>query len=386
MFFACYSAGWGSDMKRFVLILLILVNWPTYAFAQEGYARLKDIARLEGDRENALIGYGVVVGLAGSGDSRKNKSTIRSISNTLKSFGVLINDNEVNSRNAAAVMVTATIGSFAEKGDKIDVSVSAIGDARSLVGGTLLLTPLEALNGHTYAVAQGQISVGGYKFEQFGNTEQKNHPTVGIVPKGGTIERDNVVSMINEEGKVGIILNHSDFGTAINVADAIAQLGFDAQAVHSGKVEVAIPHNNRNDIVRSIAQIESLNVATDEEALLIVNERTGTIVSGGNVQVKSITVAHGNLELSIKTKYNVSQPDNFIVGRFNQASGNTVVVPDTTIRVTESDKKVTNTESATTVFQLVKELRQLGLSTRDIIVILQAADKAGAINGKLIIQ
>ncbi|MEZ8378224.1 flagellar basal body P-ring protein FlgI [Vibrio lentus] len=373
-------------MKYLFLTLLVFVGLPNYALAEEGYARLKDIARLEGDRDNALIGYGVVVGLAGSGDSRKNKSTIRSISNTLKAFGVLVNDNEVNSSNAAAVMVTATIGSFAEKGDKIDVSVSAIGDSRSLVGGTLLLTPLEALNGQIYAVAQGQISVGGYKFEQFGNTEQKNHPTVGIVPKGGTIERDNVASMINADGKVGIVLNHSDFGTAINVADAILGLGFDAEAVHSGKIDIVIPENNRSEIVRAIAQIESLNIMTDEEALIIVNERTGTIVSGGNVQVKSITVAHGNLELSIKTKYNVSQPDNLVVGRFNQSSGSTVVVPDTTIRVKEHEQQVKNIEKSTTVFQLVKDLRQLGLSTRDIIVILQAADKAGAINGKLIIQ
>ncbi|MEZ8236001.1 flagellar basal body P-ring protein FlgI [Vibrio splendidus] len=386
MFFVCYSVGWGSDMKYLFLTLLVFVGLPNYALAEEGYARLKDIARLEGDRDNALIGYGVVVGLAGSGDSRKNKSTIRSISNTLKAFGVLVNDNEVNSSNAAAVMVTATIGSFAEKGDKIDVSVSAIGDSRSLVGGTLLLTPLEALNGQIYAVAQGQISVGGYKFEQFGNTEQKNHPTVGIVPKGGTIERDNVASMINADGKVGIVLNHSDFGTAINVADAILGLGFDAEAVHSGKIDIVIPENNRSEIVRAIAQIESLNIMTDEEALIIVNERTGTIVSGGNVQVKSITVAHGNLELSIKTKYNVSQPDNLVVGRFNQSSGSTVVVPDTTIRVKEHEQQVKNIEKSTTVFQLVKDLRQLGLSTRDIIVILQAADKAGAINGKLIIQ
>ncbi|CAH7137767.1 Flagellar P-ring protein 1 [Vibrio chagasii] len=373
-------------MKNLFLVVLMLTALPTNLFADEGYARLKDIARLEGDRDNALIGYGVVVGLAGSGDSRKNKSTIRSIANTLKAFGVLVSDKEVNSSNAAAVMVTANIGSFSEKGDKIDVSVSAIGDSRSLVGGTLLLTPLEALNGDVYAVAQGQISVGGYKFEQFGNTEQKNHPTVGIVPKGGTIERENIARMVNADGKVGIVLNHSDFGTAINVADAILSLGFDAEAVHSGKVEVVIPYTSKNDIVRSIAQIESLKVITDEEALIVVNERTGTIVSGGSVQIKSITVAHGNLELSIKTKYNVSQPDSFIVGRFNENSGNTVVVPETNINVKESGYSVKKTGEFTTVFELVKNLRELGLSTRDIIVILQAADKAGAINGKLVIQ
>ncbi|MCG7489153.1 flagellar basal body P-ring protein FlgI [Vibrio sp. Of14-4] len=373
-------------MKRFLILVFLFASLPINSYAQESYVRLKDIARLEGERDNALIGYGVVVGLAGSGDSRKNKSTIRSISNTLKSFGVLVSDSEVNSRNAAAVMVTANIGSFAEKGDKLDVSVSAIGDARSLVGGTLLLTPLEAINGQTYAIAQGQISVGGYKFEQFGNTEQKNHPTVGIVPKGGTIERDNIAKMVNDNGKVGIVLNNSDFGTAINVADAIKGLGYQAEAIHSGKVEVAVPYKNKGDLVRSIAQIESLNVLTDEEALIIVNERTGTIVSGGNVKVKSITVAHGNLELSIKTKYNVSQPNNNIIGSFNQPSGSTIVTPDTKISINEKVGKVKQTEHETTVFNLVKELRQLGLSTRDVIVILQAADKAGAINGKLIIQ
>ncbi|MEZ8082568.1 flagellar basal body P-ring protein FlgI [Enterovibrio norvegicus] len=369
----------------FLIVFPLFVSFN--AMASESYARLKDIARIEGDRENALIGYGLVVGLAGSGDSRRSKSTIRSIANTLKQFGLIVGDDEVNSRNVAAVMVTGTIGSFAERGDKIDVSVSAMGDARSLVGGTLLLTPLEGIDGRIYSVAQGQISVGGYKFEQFGNTEQKNHPTVGIVPKGGMVERGNSSKLVNKDGKIGIILGDADFGTAINIADAINNLGYKAEAVHSGKVDVIVPDNSSSDVIRAIARIQALTVLTDEKALIIVNERTGTIVSGGDVKVSSLTVAHGNLELSIKTQYNVSQPQNVVIGRNSEGgNGQTVVVPDTTIKVTDDKASIANFQGETTVFTLVSELRKLGLSTRDIIVILQAADKAGAINGELVLQ
>ncbi|QUJ68512.1 flagellar basal body P-ring protein FlgI [Photobacterium sp. GJ3] len=369
------------------LVIFITFVFAANSFAAQTYVRLKDIARIEGDRENALIGYGLVVGLAGSGDSRRSKSTIRSISNTLREFGLIVSDDDINSRNVAAVMATSEIGSFSERGDRIDVAVSAIGDARSLIGGTLLLTPLEAIDGKTYAVAQGQISVGGYKFEQFGNTEQKNHPTVGIVPKGGTIERDNTGSLVNKHGKVGIVLRDADFATAINITDAIATLGYQAEAIHSGKVEVSLPSTNRNAVVRAIAKIESLNVLAAQKALIIVNERTGTIVSGGDVKVNSLTIAHGNLELSIRTQYSVSQPRDVIIGRHIEGNhSETVVVPDTTINVRDDNAKVAHFNNTTTVFTLVSELRKLGLSTRDIIVILQAADKAGAINGKLILQ
>lgn len=374
----------GITFKSLILFSLC-ISFDSSAL--ESYARLKDIARIEGDRDNALIGYGLVVGLAGTGDSRRSKSTIRSISNTLKQFGLIVSDDEVNSRNVASVMVTGTIGSFAERGDKLDVSVSAMGDARSLVGGTLLLTPLEGLDGRAYAVAQGQISVGGYKFEQFGNTEQKNHPTVGIVPKGGTVERGNSNQLVNRSGKVGIILSDADFGTAINIADAVNRLGYKAEAVHSGKVDVTVPAHSSSEVIRAIAKIESLNVLTDEKALIIVNERTGTIVSGGDVKVSSLTVAHGNLELSIKTQYNVSQPQNVVIGRDNDGNNaRTVVVPDTVIKVTDDKADLVNFQGESTVFTLVSELRKLGLSTRDIIVILQAADKAGAINGELVLQ
>ncbi|WP_017012271.1 flagellar basal body P-ring protein FlgI [Enterovibrio norvegicus] len=371
---------------KFLFFLLTLLVSPLVS-AAESYVRLKDVARVEGDREDALIGYGLVVGLAGSGDSRRSKSTIRSIANTLEHFGLVVSDSDVNSRNVAAVIVTGTVGSFSEKGDKIDVTVSALGDARSLVGGTLLMTPLEAADGRNYAIAQGQISVGGYKFEQFGNTQQKNHPTVGIVPKGGSIERSNMGTMINENGRIGIILREPDFNSAINIADAIRANGFNAEAVHSGKVEVVVGNQNSSNVIRTIARIQSIDVLIDQKAVIVVNERTGTIVSGGDVKVNAMTVAHGNLELSIKTQYNVSQPNNTIIGRNNTTNGRTVVVPDVDIKVNDNKKNVAvNFRNETTVFSLVKELRRLGLSTRDIIVVLQAADKAGAINAELVLQ
>lgn len=374
-------------MTRFINILFVVILscLPLTTVAQN-YVKLKEISRIEGQREDALIGYGLVVGLAGSGDSRRSSATIKSIANTLKKFDLIVANSEINSRNVAAVMVTGKIRSFAEKGDKIDVSVSAIGDARSLVGGTLLLTPLEAADGKLYALAQGQISVGGYKFEQFGNVEQKNHPTVGLVPKGATVERSTTESALGHKGYVGVILKDADFNLAIKVVDQMAENGLNAEVVHPGKIKVDTSKVKGNELFRTIAKIENLRVTTEPKYIVVVNERTGTIVSGGNVKVDSISVAHGNLELSIDTKYNVSQPSNVFLRDVDGSQIRSVVVPDTNIEVKEEAADVASFSAGTTVFVLVKELRKLGLSTRDIIVVLQAADKAGSLNGELILQ
>lgn len=370
--------------KKVVIFILGLV-FPTIVFSQN-YVKVKDISRIEGQREDALIGYGLVVGLAGSGDSRRNKATIKSISNVLNKFDLIVSNDDINSRNVSAVMVTGKITSFAEKGDKIDVSVSAIGDARSLVGGTLLLTPLEAADGNLYALAQGQISVGGYKFEQFGNVEQKNHPTVGLVPKGATVERSVNGSFLTRDGHVGIILKNPDFNLAIKIVDQMLLNGLEAKVIHSGKIRVKADSTQGNELIRTIAKIENLEVATESKSIVVVNERTGTIVAGGDVKINSISVAHGNLELSIKTQYSVSQPSNVFLEEVNNSQIRTAVVPDTNIAVNDSSRNVSSFSEGTTVFLLVKELKKLGLSTRDIIVVLQAADKAGSLNGELVLQ
>ncbi len=374
-------------MKHLINILFValLSGLPLTAMAQS-YVKLKEISRIEGQREDALIGYGLVVGLAGSGDSRRNNATIKSISNTLRKFDLIVANSEINSRNVAAVMVTGKISSFAEKGDKIDVSVSAIGDARSLVGGTLLLTPLEAVDGNLYALAQGQISVGGYKFEQFGNVEQKNHPTVGLVPKGATVERSSNEGALANNDYVGVILKDADFNLAIKVVDQMIEHGLSAEVVHPGKIRVNTSKLSGNELFRTLAKIENFQVETEPKYIVVVNERTGTIVSGGNVKVDSISVAHGNLELSIDTKYNVNQPNNIFLREVDGSQIRSVVVPETNIEVEEEGTDVASFSTGTTVFVLVKELRKLGLSTRDIIVVLQAADKAGSLNGELILQ
>jgi len=368
-----------------VVVFIMGIIFPSIVLSQN-YVKVKDISRIEGQREDALIGYGLVVGLAGSGDSRRNKATIKSISNVLNKFNLIVSNDDINSRNVSAVMVTGNITSFAEKGDKIDVSVSAIGDARSLVGGTLLLTPLEAADGNLYALAQGQISVGGYKFEQFGNVEQKNHPTVGLVPKGATVERSVNGSFLTRDGYVGIILKNPDFNLAINIADKMLINGLDAIVIHSGKIRVKVDSINGNELIRTIAKIENLEVATESKSIVVVNERTGTIVAGGNVKINSISVAHGNLELSIKTQYSVSQPSNIFLEDVKNSQIRTTVVPDTNILVNDSSRNVSSFSEGTTVFLLVKELKKLGLTTRDIIVVLQAADKAGSLNGELVLQ
>jgi len=373
------------SFKIYIYIYIIAILFSSAVFA-DNYVKVKDISRIEGQREDALIGYGLVVGLAGSGDSRRNKATIKSISNVLNKFNLIVSNDDINSRNVSAVMVTGKITSFAEKGDKIDVSVSAIGDARSLVGGTLLLTPLEAVDGNLYALAQGPISVGGYKFEQFGNVEQKNHPTVGLVPKGATVERSVNGHFLTKDGYVGIILKDPDFNLAIKMADEMLNNGLEAKVIHSGKIRVKVDYFSGNELIRTIAKIENLEVATEPKSIVVVNERTGTIVAGGNVKINSISVAHGNLELSIKTQYAVSQPSNIFLKNITNSKIRTAIVPDTNISVNDSSRNVSSFSEGTTIFILVKELKKLGLTTRDIIVVLQAADKAGSLNGELVLQ
>lgn len=347
--------------------------------------RLKDIARIEGVRDNALTGYGIVIGLAGSGDSAKNRLTVQSVANALSHFGVNINPDDLSTRNVAAVMVTATLPAFAEPGKKLDVEVSSIGDARSLNGGTLLLTPLDGPDGNLYALAQGAVSVGGYVVDSFGSRDQRNHPTVGRIPNGATVEREPPSGLAGEDRRIAIVLYQPDFITAQRVVDSLDRNipGAHAVADNAGKISVLFD-SAPTSMVRAVAEVESVPVLPDRSARVVVNERTGTVVAGGDVQIGAVTVSQGDLSIRIQTDYLVSQPEG---GYFAPSpSIATAVVPQSRIKVNDPAVKQVTLRDGTTVTELIAALRSIHLTTRDIISILQSIKAAGALRGELIIQ
>jgi flagellar P-ring protein precursor FlgI len=366
-----------------VTLILLITGLNSY-----GAIRLKELARIEGTRDNDIVGYGIVVGLAGTGDSSRSKATMQSITNTLAQFGINVEADDVSSRNVASVIVTAKLPPFSQPGDSIDVSVSSLGDARSLVGGTLLMTPLKAVNDKIYALAQGQVSVGGFKFDFNGNVVQKNHPTVGIIPSGASVERSTASEMVSADGNVNVILNSPDFTTANRVKQALnAHYGEPrATALHAGKIAIAVPEGDY-DLVDMITTIENIELTPDQVAKVVINERTGTVVSGGNVRIDDVTISHGELKVIISTEYSVSQPD---YGNFNRVGASpgvrSIVVPNTTIDVTETVAAAVDLPSGTSIADLVTALQQIKTSTRDVITILQGIKTAGALHAQLIIQ
>ncbi|WLQ15700.1 flagellar basal body P-ring protein FlgI [Hahella aquimaris] len=363
---------------------LALICFVVAQTASASSVRLKELARIEGVRENSLFGYGLVVGLAGTGDTHRSKATLQSIANTLQQFGISLNSDEIASRNVAAVTLTAKLPPFANSGDMIDVNVSSMGDARSLVGGTLLLAPLKAVNGKIYAVAQGQVSVGGFSYDLNGNVVQKNHPTVGVIPSGASVERGLSTDLVGEDGYINVILNQPDFTTASRIKNAINKtLGSGkARAVHAGKVSVLAPVGEY-DLVDYLTRIENAVIEPDRVATVVVNERTGTVVAGGDVTIDNVTISHGNIKVVISTDYQVSQP---IFVRETGRGVSTVVTPDTSIDVEESVAEPVRLSSGASIADLVTALRQIKTSTRDVITILQLIKTAGALHAQLVIQ
>ncbi|MFC5743560.1 flagellar basal body P-ring protein FlgI [Dyella tabacisoli] len=371
-------------MKRTQSIFWLALLCCSMAWADGASVRLKEIARVEGVRDNALTGYGLVIGLAGTGDTGKNHLTVQSVANTLSRFGVNISPEDLNSRNVAAVLVTATLPAFAESGEKLDVAVSSLGDARSLSGGVLVLTPLDGADGKLYALAQGPLSVGGYDVRAFGSAEQKNHPTVGRVPGGASVERQAPMGLGNDSRTLNVLLYQPDFTTAERVAESLRRhAGVSAMAEHAGKIRVTFDAPPA-DMIRAISLIENVPVTPDEVARVVVNERTGTVVSGGDVRLGSVTISQGDLRVSVQTDYLVSQPGGVIINPSRNIA--TTVVPQTNINVREPEARLVNMPNGATVADLVGALRNIHLSTRDVITILQSIKTAGALRGELIIQ
>jgi flagellar P-ring protein precursor FlgI len=339
--------------------------------------RLKDIATLEGFRQNQLVGYGLVVGLNGTGDGKKSVFTIQSLASMLEKMGITVNTKDLQVNNVAAVMLTANLPPFARVGSRMDVQVSSIGDAKNLQGGILLFSPLKGADGQIYAIAQGPVSTGGFSSEGSGGSVQKNFPTVGRVVGGASIEREIASDFANKENLL-LTLHHPDFTTVSRVAEAIntalsAQV---AKTPDAGTIEIQIPEAYAGNVVKFVTLIEGLTVTPDTAARVVINERTGTVVMGENVRVSTIAVAHGNLSVEIKESPQVSQPLPF-------SRGETVLTPDTDITVKEGNGKLMLLESGTSIGELVKALNLLGVTPRDLITIFQAIKAAGALQAEL---
>ena len=341
-------------------------------------ARLKDIAALKGARINQLVGYGLVVGLNGTGDGAGTKFTVQSLVNMIERLGIHTLPGQVKVSNVAAVMVTADLPPFARVGSKIDVLISSVGDAQSLQGGTLLLTSLRAADNRVYAVAQGPLLVGGFASAgAAGGGVQKNHPTVARISGGATIERE-IPFDFNMMEHLTITLHQPDFTTALRISKAINhQLsGEQAFPQDAGTIRVQIPDAYRKNLVSLIASLEHVVITPDNRAKIILDERTGTVVMGENVKISSVAIAHGNLSMHIKEEKRVSQPTPF-------SEGKTVVTDNSQVNVTEEDKKLILMPEGANLGDVVKALNAIGVSPRDLISVFQAIKASGALQAEL---
>lgn len=369
--------------RAYALILTLTLS--VLCFNLHAAVRLKSIARLSGLQENPITGYGLVIGLAGSGDSRRNKDTTLAISNLLQTFGVNINPNDINSRNTATVIISASLPSYAHQGDKLDINVASLGDARSLLGGTLLVTPLKGADNRVYALAQGPISIGGFKYDLYGNVIQKNHPTTGLIPGGAVVEKTLYNDVVDKTGDVHLILNHPDFTTADHIEAAInKQFGDQTALARSAQdIEIHPSPKARKHFIRFVSQLENIIITPDNLPTVVVNERTGVVVAGADVKIDAVTISHGNLQIAIATEYNVSQPT--LIQRMNRQV-RTAITPASNINVKEPSANLVSLNNGATVADLITALSQVQTSTRDIIAILESLKRAGALHAELVIQ
>jgi flagellar P-ring protein FlgI len=357
---------------------LALLLFLDLAVALPGESRLKDLVSIEGVRDNQLVGYGVVVGLNKTGDKQQTIFSNQSLANMLQKMGVAVDGTTIKVANTAAVMVTATLPPFAQPGTKIDVTAAAIGDAGNLQGGLLLMTSLRGANGQVYAVAQGPVVTGGFVAGRGGNNQTVNHPTVGRVPNGASVER--IAPSVEPTTHVRLQLRNEDFTTASRIVEVInKQFGVEkpiAQAENSALVDVETPPDWRPRMTQFIAALGELRVEVDIPARIVVNERTGTIVMGKDVRIAPVAILHGNLAVEIQTVLQVSQP-----GPMSQ--GKTEVVPEVTVRAKDEPTKNVVLKQGATVEELVRALTAIGSSARDIIAILQNLKAAGALDAEL---
>jgi len=342
---------------------------------------LRDVATVEGVRDNSLVGYGLVAGLKGTGDKQQTYFTVQTLASVLARMGVEIPpavlQSTVQVKNVAAVFVTASLPPFARPGLHVDAMVSSIGDARSLEGGLLLLTPLYAADGQVYAAAQGPVVVGGYMAGSAANSKQVNHPTVGRIPAGALVERDSSLDLAKLT-RLSLLLNDASFSTAEEVASVVNhELGTQtATVVDSRRIEIQLSPATQTAIPALLARVENLEVEVRRRAKVVVNERTGTVVLGKDVHLGAVSILHGNFSIEVTTTYSVSQPN-------PMASGQTEVVPQTKVNAGETPTRNVELSEGASVEQLVTRLQAIGATARDVISILQAIKAAGALEAEL---
>ncbi len=362
-----------NKIAKIIWISLTLLLLPALANA----VRIKDITDIEGVRTNQLVGYGLVVGLNGTGDGIKSEFTFQSVSSMLDKMGINVDPDDIKIENVAAVMVTADLPTFSRAGRRIDVIVSSLGDAESLYGGTLLFSPLKGADGKVYAVAQGPLVIGGFSAGGAESSVQKNFPTVGRVINGAIIEKE-ISNNFAQKEMLTFALHNPDFTTVSRMTEVINAALLDRVAVapDAGTVKVKVPEKYLGNLVWLVSMIEGLNVSTDSIAKVVINERTGTVVVGKDVKITTIAIAHGNLSVAIRESASVSQPLPF-------SDGETVTIPETDISVKEEKKKLMLIESGVSIGELVRALNLLGVSPRDLITIFQSLKASGALQAEL---
>jgi flagellar P-ring protein precursor FlgI len=358
---------------RGVLILLFLLASPAQAI------RLKDIASFKGVRPNQLIGNGLVVGLNGTGDGTNVNFNTQELANYLSQLGINASRDKLKVKNIAAVAVTAVLPPFARVGSRIDILVSSLGDAKSLQGGTLLLTPLKGVDGQVYALAQGPVSVGGGFTAEgaAGGGVTKNHPTAGRIANGATVEREIPFDFAGKE-EFSLSLHDADFTTSQRIVKAINQHLHSSYA-HSrngGTISIKLPPGYKDKVVPLLASLENLEITPDTTAKVVIDERNGTVVMGANVRLATVAIAHGNLMVQIKERPRVSQPLPF-------SQGETTVVPDTSVTIKEGENRLMVLPQGVSIGQVVQALNAIGVTPRDLIAILQAIKAAGALQAEL---
>jgi flagellar P-ring protein precursor FlgI len=375
--------GMIPQQNRIGTALLLGVMLAPLFFSTAGAAEVavRDIANIGGVRSNQLIGYGLVVGLEGTGDKSATGFTDQTVSNLLERVGLHVPREALKVRNVAAVVVTAELGAFARSGTRIDVTVSSLGDATSLEGGVLLQTPLRAANDTVYAVAQGPMTVGGFNVDSGTGTRfQQNHVTAGLIPAGAIVER-TVAGVVGEGGRLEILLDEPDFLTASRVAAAINRRYGGARAIDGGLIEVDFAGDlSTDDRVRLIGGIESLTVEPVPVARVVINERTGTVIAGGAVQILPVAISHGNLTIRIQTRSQISQPSPF------SDRGSTVVVPESDVQVDLGGGTVAVISEAPTVQDIAEALNALAVRPRDLIAIFTALKRVGALKAELTVM
>lgn len=360
-------------MFRFFIISFLLIS-------SINAQRIKDIAYVSGEDSEQIIGYGLIVGLAGTGDSYRTQFTIQSITSMLKRFGITVPQTDVKTKNVAAVIATTTLNSHLKPGSKFDVTVSSLGDASSLLGGTLIMTPMSGMTGTVYGYAQGPISVGGYDINtSTGGRVARNHALAGRVPQGGILKE--TLPAVEQNGQeVRLFLKMPDLTTSNNIANAINQkYGADvAKSADASEIKVNVPVASQSNLVGFLSELESLSVETDYHAKVVLNEKTGTVVAGSSVVIKPVTISHGSLNISIRSNPIISQP-----GAFSR--GNTEVFNNLTPSASQDSSRAIAIQGASNVQEVAAALNSLKVSPKDIIAIFQALKEAGALIADLVI-